>query len=185
MRRPSGGQAVLHDFELTYSVTAGRHIYNALSKRGFYRFVVPVLLAGLKQLMISGSAAEGGGGNDNPDCFAATGEYEIKSDIGKKLIGSAQMVSRGAVLQHGSIPLGPANRRIHAYIFKAAGENASSSLAEEIGRPVSFDTAVHAFSNAVSHTLKTVPSRLTEEESARATELMSRRYQTDEWNRKY
>lgn len=185
VRRPSGGQAVLHDTELTYSAVAGRELVSHLSKRGFYRFIVPVLLEGLKRLEVSGTAAESGVGSGNPDCFAATGEYEIQSSTGKKLIGSAQMVSRSAVLQHGSIPLGRANRRIHAYILDDRGENTSSSILEETGAPVDVVKAANAFSEALKDILKIKLSRLSDGEKKRAKELLAERYENPQWNRKY
>lgn len=185
VRRPSGGQAVLHDCELTYSAFAGRHLLGGLSKREFYRFLVPVLIAGLDRLRVIGIAADGGEGNGDPDCFASTGEYEIKSSGGKKLIGSAQMVSREAVLQHGSIPLGGANRRIYAYIAGSAGENSSTSLSEEKQQEISFEEAAAAFSQAAGGLLDTEPSQLTESELSRAKQLLTQRYETSAWNRKY
>jgi lipoate-protein ligase A len=185
VRRPSGGQAVLHEYELTYSATVGRHLLGGLSKREFYRFLLPVLIAGLSRLEVGGTAARGERGNGDPDCFASTGEYEIKSPEGKKLIGSAQMVSRDAVLQHGSIPLGTANRRIHAYIIGSTGENSSTSLSEERRQRVSFEEAAAAFSRTAGELLDTEPSELTESELSRAEQLLKRRYETSAWNRKY
>ena len=185
VRRPSGGQAVLHDQEVTYSVAAGKHLLGALSKRELYRFIVPILISGLDRLGVTGNAATGGGGSDNPDCFAATGEYEIKNEIGRKLIGSAQMVSRSSVLQHGSIPLGRANRRIHAYILGTAKENASSSLSEEIEDNITVQKATAGFVEAAKSILAIKPSALTSQEFSRAEELLRERYETDTWNRKY
>jgi lipoyl(octanoyl) transferase len=185
VRRPSGGQAVLHDQELTYSVAAGKHLFGRLSKRELYRFIVPILIAGLDSLGIAGSAADGGSGDANPDCFASTGEYEIKSNQGRKLIGSAQMVSRSAVLQHGSIPLGRANRRIHAYILGALSENSSSSLSEESKNPLSVQDATKAFVEAAANIIKIEISTHTPGELSRAEELLAERYETSEWNQKY
>lgn len=185
VRRPSGGQAVLHDTELTYSVAAGRHLFADLNKRGFYRFIVPVLLSGLQRLEVDGNSSESGGASDNPDCFAATGEYEITGNSGRKLIGSAQMVSRSAVLQHGSIPLNNSNRRIHTYLLGNNGENASSSLTEETGEAVDLATAAEAFAKAVGSILNAEQSELLDKEISRAKELLALRYTRDQWNRKY
>ena len=160
-------------------------LFGRLSKRELYRFIVPILIAGLDHLGVAGSAAAGGSGDGNPDCFASTGEYEIKSNQGRKLIGSAQMVSRSAVLQHGSIPLGGANRRIHAYILGAPSENKSSSLSEETKNPLSVHDAAKAFVEAAANTIEIEISELTPRELSRAEELLVERYETSEWNQKY
>lgn len=185
VRRPSGGQAVLHDQEVTYSVAAGKHLLGRLGKRELYRFILPILISGLQRFGISGNPSVGGGGSGNPDCFASTGEYEIKSEVGRKLIGSAQMVSRSSVLQHGSIPLGKANRRIRSYILGSAEENTSSSLSEETDTSVSVEEATAAFLAAVESKVAAKPSELTPQELSRAEEFLRERYETDKWNRKY
>ena len=95
------------------------------------------------------------------------------------------MVSRSAVLQHGSIPLGKANRRIRAYILGAPSENKSSSLSEETKNPLSVQDATKAFVEAAANTIKIEISELTPRELSRAEELLAERYEASEWNQKY
>jgi lipoate-protein ligase A len=191
VRRPSGGQAVLHAEELTYSVAVGRHFLDldesagATGKRLLYRSVVPVLLAGLQKLSIRARESAALTPSRDPDCFAAAGEYEIDGEQGQKLIGSAQMVTRTAVLQHGSIPLSKANRRIYRYLMSEGGENASTSVSEELGREVTFEQAREAFRQAVVEKLLVEDSVLSAAEAERAARLERDRYGQDSWNQKY
>ena len=187
VRRPTGGSAVLHDQELTYSVALGRHMLGTLSKRQMYKFIVPLLLHGLEKLGVPQPhhvvGAQAGG--ENPDCFAATGEFEIDSHSGHKLIGSAQMVSRTAVLQHGSIPLTPANRMIYRFLLSNNQENQSTSVSEELNRDVGFNEAAAAFKLAIESILDTRTDGIHGSEMKRAEELLNERYSRADWNLKY
>ncbi|MDE2846079.1 MAG: biotin/lipoate A/B protein ligase family protein [Gemmatimonadota bacterium] len=115
VRRITGGRAVLHDQELTYSLVAPAS-HPALGGRSgvMLRTVSEALVETLKHFDIPAELAMegrcGSGGNDDV-CFTATGRYEI-TVAGRKLAGSAQRRSRGVVLQHGSMLLGPGHRRL-------------------------------------------------------------------------
>ncbi|MXX02968.1 MAG: lipoate--protein ligase family protein [Gemmatimonadetes bacterium] len=115
VRRITGGRAVLHDQELTYSLVAPES-HPALGGRSgvMLRAVSEALVETLKHFDIPAEPAmEGrcGSGGNNDVCFTATGRYEI-TVAGRKLAGSAQRRSRGVVLQHGSVLLGPGHRRL-------------------------------------------------------------------------
>lgn len=115
VRRITGGRAVLHDQELTYSLVAPES-HPALGGRSgvMLRAVSEALVETLKHFEIPAELAmEGRCGSDGHDdvCFTATGRYEITAG-GRKLAGSAQRRSRGVVLQHGSLLLGPGHRRL-------------------------------------------------------------------------
>ncbi len=105
VRRPTGGRAVLHKNELTYSVTIPLSIlpgklietYQVLSTaltEGLKQVGLPAQLTPAQKKLETNSAA----------CFDVSSSYEINSN-GKKLIGSAQTRKGGALLQHGSVPL--------------------------------------------------------------------------------
>jgi lipoyl(octanoyl) transferase len=187
VRRPTGGQAVLHDREVTYSVVMGRTHLSGFSKRGVYRFVADMLLVGLRELAIPGVLTGGARGNPrNPNCFAAASEYEIDSATGRKIIGSAQMVSRHGVLQHGSIPLDRSYLRIHRYLLcEPESTHGSSCISDECGREVTFDEAYRAFAMGIRSHVTVTESTRTSDEEARAAELLQRKYASDTWNRKY
>jgi lipoate-protein ligase A len=193
VRRPTGGQAVLHDRELTYSVILHRDHLQPFQKREIYRFIAELLLEGLMRLGIRGrSTRKRIGDLHNPDCFRATGEYEIASRSAKKLIGSAQVVNRSASLQHGAIPLDMSYRRIGRYLELNPADTVEepSCLSAELGTAVSFAQAVKAFAEGFdaalrerSATLQT--GTLTESESRRAEELLQNKYSGDAWNLLY
>ena len=103
VRRPTGGRALLHNREVTYSVTAPAGAGIAL--RESYEQINVILLAALARLGVSASVAEPRARSPQPSdlpCFAAPSRGELISD-GSKLVGSAQWRDRGALLQHGSI----------------------------------------------------------------------------------
>ena len=105
VRRPTGGLAVLHHREVTYSIAIPAAVLGG--PRATYLAVNRALLRGLQQLGVPArlSAAEPRSlfGTVNP-CFAEPAEGEVVAR-GRKLVGSAQRCERRAILQHGSILL--------------------------------------------------------------------------------
>src|SRR5436190_14291663 len=102
VRRPTGGRAILHRREVTYSVTAP---IDAGSLRETYARINRILQMGLHQLGVCVQAAAPADRAEVPSvrpCFEAPGEGELVAD-GAKLVGSAQWRENGALLQHGSI----------------------------------------------------------------------------------
>ena len=108
VRRPTGGRAVLHAGELTYSVV-GRSGVPPLggSIAESYRAIAGGLLLGLAELGVRAelapvSAESRSRGEVAPPCFVSAGRFEVVV-AGRKLIGSAQRRIGAAVLQHGSL----------------------------------------------------------------------------------
>ena len=123
VRRPTGGRAILHAEELTYSVVmsvAGQgvlHVYNAISR---------ALVRGLRHLDVEVSLQrsqpnfpEAYRHASSIPCFASSARYEIEWR-GRKLVGSAQRRyladGKEVVLQHGSILCGPAHLNLVDYL---------------------------------------------------------------------
>lgn len=105
VRRPTGGRAILHHREVTYSVTAP--MANAGDLRESYGRINRLLLAGLRALGVEAFLVEDAGREMPPGsapCFdhPSTGELVVGT---RKLVGSAQWRHEGALLQHGSILL--------------------------------------------------------------------------------
>jgi lipoate-protein ligase A len=119
VRRPTGGRAIFHAEELTYSIIMPNHIMNhqtlysvthqiiatALHKLGF---LVKLTSGNANLPKIKQSAS------DFP-CFARSAATEIQYD-GKKVVGSAQKLLKHVTLQHGSILIGPAHKRLCDYL---------------------------------------------------------------------
>ena len=110
VKRPTGGRAVLHADEVTYSVILPDcHPLFYLSITELYKFISYALQRGLKYLGINSFLEKNkkeinGLERFSPYCFSSIARYEIKYDD-KKIIGSAQRRYKNSVLQHGSIPL--------------------------------------------------------------------------------
>lgn len=108
VRRLTGGRAVLHNREFTYSLIAPEHqpkvAGNVLQS---YLAISKGLLQGLAKLGVEAELTPGGTPNqpaNSAACFDAPSWYELVVG-GKKLVGSAQTRRNGCLLQHGSIPL--------------------------------------------------------------------------------
>jgi lipoate-protein ligase A len=105
VRRPTGGRAVLHQGDLTYAVvTSGI----AGSRVQVYQQICQFLLQGWRSLGIElHYGSTGRGYIHNPSCFSTATGADLVLANGYKLIGSAQLRRKEAVLQHGSIRLQP------------------------------------------------------------------------------
>lgn len=107
VRRPTGGKAILHGDELTYSLALPTdHPLAAGDVVTSYLTISRALAAGLELLGVhpqadpmSATATTAG-----PVCFEVPSHYEITVG-GRKLIGSAQVRRKGGILQHGTLPL--------------------------------------------------------------------------------
>jgi len=193
VRRPTGGQAVLHDQELTYAVIVSRAHVEPFSKRAIYRFISSLLLEGLRALNIGGAMNRNRIGSPyNPDCFRTSAEYEIAGIEGNKLIGSAQVLTRSASLQHGSIPLNSSYTGISSYIIADQPSNKGeetgqkpASLESELGRSISFSEAVSAFTAGFKKLIPVEESDLNREEMELAEELYLTKYSKKEWHLKF
>ena len=103
VRRPTGGRAILHNREVTYSVTAP--LEDAGPLRETYSRINRILQNGLSRLgvaVVPATPSERAAVPSLRPCFEAPAEGELVAH-GGKLVGSAQYRDDGALLQHGSI----------------------------------------------------------------------------------
>jgi len=146
VRRPTGGRAVLHHREVTYSVCVP--LRSLGGARGTYAAVNRALAEGLRLLGVPVElAGPGPGPAPRPDagpCFRDPAEGEVLAgDPGgraRKLVGSAQVRIGEVLLQHGSVLLEDDQRLIPR--LRSDGEEDDSrpaTLREALGRPVDVD----------------------------------------------
>jgi lipoate-protein ligase A len=208
-RRITGGRAVLHDDEVTYSVTAGA------GAGGFAPGVLPVYLrigtalaAGLEGMGLAVEMArpsprrawgEASALSPNPGhhpvCFSSAAGYEITCR-GRKIVGSALKRDGESFLQHGSILLAGHGARLAELLgerYRASGEavspgavpcGAEEGLRDLLGREISYREVVDAMAAGFARAWETklVPAEPDGEELKLAMKLEKEKYLTPEWN---
>jgi lipoate-protein ligase A len=183
VRRMTGGRAVLHQHELTYSVIAPESDPRVLGGViESYRKISAALVEGLRTLGADVSLAppsrelvramvqarQRKGLEESPEsshgavCFDSASAYELTAG-GRKLVGSAQARRGGAILQHGSILLDidlDAWVSVFAYATQAGRERTRqklpmrmTSLRHELGRFITAEEAIAALAPAFEQTL--------------------------------
>jgi len=199
VRRLTGGRAILHTDELTYSVAGGAdepilaggvlESYNRLAQALLFAIRELGLPVEMKEHVPTGEPASL---NLNPVCFEVPSTYEI-TVAEKKLIGSAQARKKDGVLQHGSLPLtGDLTRICQALMYKdeAARENAAQRLlsraatvASVTGKKTDWETAAQAFVKGFEAQLgiRFERGEMSQSESERADELVQEKYANPLW----
>jgi lipoyl(octanoyl) transferase len=133
VRRSTGGLAILHTDELTYSlVTYPDDPRGGGAILDSYRKLSQGLVNGLQLLGLSAQmqpASPGTIHNASAACFEAPSAYEITVD-GRKLIGSAQTRPYGKLLQHGSVPLTGDIGRLAKYLVPRTAAKATAQAEE-------------------------------------------------------
>lgn len=200
LRRPTGGKAILHGDELTYSLSLPpNHPLADVDVVESYRRISAGLLRALESLGLSAVAQHQGEdarpAEAGPVCFEMPSHYEI-SFGGRKLIGSAQLRRKGALLQHGTLPLfGDVARICDTLRFDSAKERAERkakvreravTLAQAAGKTVNWSTAAEAIEAgfASAFGLELARDALSPAETARADELRRERFGNPAWTNK-
>lgn len=198
VRRATGGKAVLHDDELTYSVVIGEkdlpgsvlQTYHRLSEalvEGLRTMGVPATLAALEHGVTSRDARF-----RQAACFSAPSWFEVLSG-GKKVIGSAQNRKGGVILQHGSIPFTFDADKLVRCIKTSSPEQAArtesllrkkaAGVSEILGRDVPREELerhlVAAFKTILGWELE--ERSLTQAETAEADRLSEEKYGSPGW----
>ncbi len=189
VRRLTGGRAVLHGEELTYSVAlplAGP--WGDLSVADSFQAINAGLLEMLRRLGVAAhvGAPERGGiaPGDAGLCFLARRMPAVLV-AGRKLIGSAQRRAAAWLLQHGSLLLG-LDETLHREVFPAWPGNGASgvtSLREILGRRPSGEELLAAMRGGWEAALGGAcqPGRLTAAELGEAGRLATDRYAAATW----
>lgn len=196
LRRPTGGRAILHHQELTYSVvTAQDDPLVAGGIRESYSRIAASIARGLAILGIEvgEGVAEKGARPRSPACFDAAMPHELVV-LGRKLVGSAQVRRWSSILQHGSILLGVNAEELFS-LFKYRSEDARRrswkafegrvvGLGELLDTPPSPATVAQAMKRGFEESLgvELQTGELTRQERELALRLAQEKYASDQWN---
>jgi lipoate---protein ligase len=143
VKRPTGGRGVLHQGDLTYAFIGSGFV----GKRAeVYQQICQFPIDGWRSIGVElGYGTAGTGYIHNPNCFGTSTSADLVCADGYKLIGSAQLIKSGAILQHGSMRLNP-DLELFEQVF---GESISSPPAPilQLAMPTIIDALTSAAKN--------------------------------------
>ena len=197
VRRPTGGKAILHADELTYSVTApdDNEIMSGSVVESYQRLSI-ALLQSLEKIGISADSKPKDEklltSQTSSICFQHPSDYEITYN-NKKLIGSAQARKKGGVLQHGAVPLFGNITRIIDVLMYPDDQEKESALSRLLDRATTIENILnkniswndmsaamqYGFEKALQITF--VQADLTEFEVIRSKEIYEEKYSNEKW----
>jgi lipoate---protein ligase len=170
VRRLTGGGAVLHEFELTYSFITKQYPHNIMES---YRWICEAIVMSINRLGFDAS-------------FVPLNDIVVN---GKKVSGSAQTRRKGVLLQHGTLLLGVDIDKMFS-ILKVPSEKVRDKIIKDVKERVTsiagttFDEMASSLktSFATKFDAELVSERLSSEEVNRAKWLAERKYSSKEWN---
>ena len=209
VRRPTGGKAVLHDKELTYSfIIRENHPLVNDSILETYKKVSGGIIRGLSYLGIKAELVplreklkSTPSGNEAKSkiphsdiksiCFSVPSQYEVQVE-GKKIVGSAQVRKREIVLQHGSLLIELEKDKLFSvFNFPSAQIREklktgfkATSLEEILKKKINFSELSEILPRGFEEEFgaRLVEGKLTEQEEKISKELLENKYSTYEWN---
>jgi len=188
VRRPTGGRAVLHDRELTYSVICAEGVLGG--PRAAYAAINRALVRALAHLGVPATlqprtSARAAAPSLAP-CFREPAEGEVVVG-GRKLVGSAQCRERGVMLQHGSLLLENNQGEVAALLGEqAAPEDAPATLAECLSALPDWEVLSEAIIHGWAAEFGAPPIRAAPSEGVRErAETLALRYADVVWTWRY
>lgn len=189
VRRPTGGRAILHNNELTYSFSSTNEGFFSCSLLDTYRQLSHAFKRALEriglQVEIKNELETGRNLVRSPLCFRTTSYGEIVFK-GKKLIGSAQKRWRNGFLQQGSIPY-TVDEEIIGKVFRTRPDDDQAGRLIGLGA-LAPEPETEGFKEAVrlafeeTFNMALISSALSPEELLLARELEARKYLSADWN---
>ena len=184
VRRPTGGRALLHHHEVTYSVTAPADGDESLHET--YRAINQLLLCGLAVLGVNAEESGASASAERPGtlpCFALPAAGELTAH-GAKLVGSAQVRENHAFLQHGSILIEDDQAMI-AGVMAESSEAATLPPAATLAGLLGRSPSAREVADSMFHALRDLWDRdarpLDEADSAEHTSRHIDRYLSELW----
>ncbi|MGE7119772.1 lipoate--protein ligase family protein [Peribacillus sp. NPDC046944] len=202
VRRPTGGRAVLHEHELTYSVIVPESypgMPNTVTEA--YRVISEGILKGFRNLGLDAYFSVPETEQDkemlkspkSSVCFDAPSWYELVVE-GRKVAGSAQTRQKGVILQHGAILLELDEEKLFS-VFKFSDDKVKEKMKNNLrnkavaindiaGRKITISEAKVAFENGFSEGLSIdlKPYVLSEKQLQEVKDIAKNKYESDDWN---
>ena len=183
VRRPTGGRAILHHRELTYSVAAPAPPGEPLART--YARLNAIVIDTLRRLGVDARLATRSAPALAPGltpCFDAPAPGEVEWH-GRKLAGSAQWRDRGALLQHGSILIDDDQATLAALASEATAPGpVPATLREAMGRAPTPTEFADALADAAAAAFGAMPDALpAESPEAQPEAALARLYRDDSW----
>lgn len=192
VRRPTGGRAVYHRDEFTYSFVSSKAYGIPAGIVAAYAHLAQGLIAALKLLDVPAELSEGRVSKQpSAACFASSTQADLTSG-GFKLIGSAQVWKDEALLQQGSLPLDDRSAEFYALLRFANDTARAEALARyrqqttplhTFAPQASWDEVAQAFLVGFSHALGVdfQPGELSPTEWELARQLVDEKYSKLTW----
>ncbi|MEQ6376149.1 biotin/lipoate A/B protein ligase family protein [Bacillaceae bacterium S4-13-58] len=196
VRRLTGGRAVLHDQELTYSVVVaeqGQDMPRSVIEA--YRVLSQGILEGYKEIGIEAEFSipqEKLNQTGSAVCFEEPSWYELVIG-GRKAAGSAQTRQKGVILQHGSIPIEFDDEKLFdLFIYpndkikersRRAFKEKAVAIQEVVDHPISIEDVEKAFKKGFEKGLhiNLEPYTLSSKQLEEVRDLEEKKFGNDEW----
>jgi lipoate---protein ligase len=170
VRRLTGGGAVLHEYELTYSFISRKYPQNIVES---YKWICDAIVISINRLGFDAS-------------FVPLNDIVI---AGKKVSGNAQTRRKGVLLQHGTILLGVDVNKMFS-VLKVPSEKLRDKIIKDVKERVTslagttYDNMATSLktSFAAKFEAKLIDDTLSTEEISHARWLAERKYSSNEWN---
>lgn len=205
VRRPTGGRAVLHENELTYSIIVSEEYPNMpKTVTEAYRVLSEGLLKGFQNLGLeayfsvpqSTEQLEALTKPKSAVCFDASSWYELVVE-GKKVAGSAQTRQEGVILQHGSILI-DLNQEKLLSLFTYPSQEAKDKMAKKLPekavainslttKKIDVAMCIESFHKGFQEALdiELIEYKLTKKQEDFIENLAETKYRSDDWNFKF
>ena len=180
VRRPTGGRAVWHAAELTYAVAAPEAAMGSL--REAYHRIHHTIAAALRSLgaPVHLAPARRAAPVDAGACFAAAAGGEVVVDTGK-VVGSAQLRSEGALLQHGSVLLHDDQSRVREVTIGDPAPPDVRPLSQLLDREVSWEEVARAIGDAAQPWAARWNTVVDDEDLIAEAEMTAPRFRDPSW----
>lgn len=184
VRRPTGGRALLHHREITYSVTLPA--FDVATAREVYATINAILIAAMRNLGVDAAlATQTFAVPPGPrPCFDVPSAHEIVVGS-RKLVGSAQWRRNGALLQHGSILVRDDQPLIARLMVAAEGPiPEAATLVDALGgrREPSLEEVARGLERALATATGKQPSAFEADDVLlRDVDRLSEGYRDDAW----